>query len=202
MLVQGLTNINTMIEYVDFPEIPADIAQKILASAKDYVKSFKSDRNNIDEHFSDYAIPEFTDKTLGVLLSEGLKIYPDLAWFSSIPSPDFLVTWIEKNMPVEVLPHVQIMHGGNRVVPHIDEKRRFSYNYLLTDEGSTTEFYRPADEYKDYTYAPYMTFAPEKLTLVEQLVITPRKWHKFPSTTIHGVKLSVPFRVSIAIDII
>ena len=191
-----------MIEYVDFPEIPGNITQKVLALAEDYVKNFKSDRDNVDVHYAEYIDPGFTDKTLGVPLSEGVKIYPNLAFFSSLPAPDYLVTWIEQNMPVKGLNHIQVMHGGNPVGPHVDELRLFSYNYLLTNDGSATAFYKPSAEYKDYSYGPYMTFAPERLALVEQMVITPRKWHKFPSTTIHGVDLIAPFRVSISIDIV
>lgn len=190
-----------MIHYVDFPKIPDEIAQEALDFATEYVKNYKLTKGEPDAYFSKFVSLEFTDKVLGVPLEQGVLVYPDIAFFSLMEGPASLREWTAKNIPVNGNTNIQIMHGGNWTPPHIDELRRLSYNYLLTDDGASTVFYKPKDEYTDYTCGPYMIFPQDRLTLTEEIHIEPRRWHQFPSTVIHGVKHTPEFRASITIGI-
>jgi hypothetical protein len=197
-----------MIEYTDFPNIPNDVVQKVLELAKNYIDNF--DYNSDPYNHKDKWLKAVTDSTtrFGLPAKDGLMHYPNCGIFSLIDAPECLKSWAYENLEVVRNPNVythvgiQIMHGGDKIFPHVDEDRTNAYNYILTDDHAVTSFYKPNNEFNQSDVKPYIVFLKSQLTKISELEIETRRWHNFPTSIIHTVENIHKNRIAVTISVV
>lgn len=74
------------------------------------------------------------------------NLYKDLPKqaFFQFNAPDYLVEWVEKNIPIPIGDNVvklQVWRDVDYVKRHIDRIRHFSYNYLLMEHQGITRWF-------------------------------------------------------------
>jgi hypothetical protein len=182
-----------LFEYLNFPELPLDIEEEIFQIA-DYniTKSFRiSDHNiNADPSILDaIAMPEPDWKNeLGIPMLESPF---GTSKFYFCEATDNIKTWVNQNISRDINRiHIQIMFGGDFVIPHVDEIRQKAYNYILTTGGSDVEtcFYEPKDEFKHLKITAQTYFPKDRLNKTYGITIFPKKWHRLSVNKIHSVE--------------
>jgi hypothetical protein len=104
---------------------------------------------------------------------------------------DNIKTWVNQNISRDINRiHIQIMFGGDFVIPHVDEIRQKAYNYILTTGGSDVEtcFYEPKDEFKHLKITAQTYFPKDRLNKTYGITIFPKKWHRLSVNKIHSVE--------------
>lgn len=194
-----------MINYKNYPNIPATIEADILQKVQDCKILFDSTNqvaatSKTIEAFNSQR-PVFTDRILGVPFEDASKYYPDTAKFSFIDPPDSLVLWVHEHIGLYSV-NIQIMEHGNYVMPHIDEIRKVALNYLITTGSGITCIYEPIAEYANYIVGPQMVFPPNRIVKTDKISIDEKRWHTLDVSKIHGVENLTSKRISVSVSLL
>lgn len=174
-------------------EIVAEIYRLVNASNSNYQSS--SDvglqLNSIDKVLLD-KLKEFTcnkDDSLGFQMDTAGNYFCDLAKFDFLPATKTITEWVNTNIDCKhVYISIQVMRGGKKIPPHIDEGRTYAYNYLLETGGAITKFYKAAKEYEHLTAYPQTIFTYDRIEEIESINIKKNKWHYLNVNKIHNVE--------------
>jgi hypothetical protein len=197
-----------MITYKDFPSIPEHIIDKVL----DIVSGINFQTNDFNltaeddllDLIKDFA-PNFNDKLLGVAFSEAQQHYKEkIASFAFINPPPELTEWVKENISIPYKAvNIQVMTGGEFIVPHIDEIRTGGLNYIIQTGGTAvkTKFYKPKSEYKEFKATPQTAFLYNTIDEVYSETLPINKWHILDVTQIHSVNDLIPSSLRIAVTV-
>lgn len=199
-----------MIVYKDFPPVPNHIVEQILTDVSK-INFQTNDFNltaddNLLESIKQFA-PVPGDKVLGVAFNEAQQYYTEkIASFAFINPCNDLITWAKENITIPFRAvNIQVMTGGEFVVPHIDEIRSGGLNYILQTGGPTvkTKFYKPKNEYSNLKATPQTAFLYETIEEIYSETLPLNKWHVLDVTQIHSVNdlVASSSRVSISISL-
>lgn len=199
-----------MIVYKDFPSVPDYIVEQILIDASKI--NFQTNEFNLTaddtllESIKEFA-PKLGDQVLGVAFNEAQNYYTEkIASFAFINPCNDLIIWAKENitMPYRGI-NIQVMTGGEFVVPHIDEIRTGGLNYILQAGGPNvkTKFYKPKSEYSNLRATPQTAFLYETIEEVHSETLPLNKWHILDVTHIHSVNdlVASDMRISISISL-
>jgi hypothetical protein len=127
--------------------------------------------------------------SLGFPISEADKHFNNLAMFDFLEVPDELTLWAKENIDVNVgYVSIQVMYNGTTITPHIDEMRKYAYNYIISSGGEAqTSFYKPALKYLNYKSYARTIFPFDRIEEIEKIKIEERRWHRLDTSIIHGV---------------
>lgn len=199
-----------MIVYKDFPPVPNHIVEQILTDVSK-INFQTNDFNltaddNLLESIKQFA-PVPGDKVLGVAFNEAQQYYTEkIASFAFINPCNDLITWAKENITIPFRAvNIQVMTGGEFVVPHIDEIRSGGLNYILQTGGPNvkTKFYKPKNEYSNLKATPQTAFLYETIEEIYSETLPLNKWHVLDVTQIHSVNdlVASSSRVSISISL-
>jgi hypothetical protein len=97
-------------------------------------------------------------------------------------------------IPKELLRHnpqvnFQTIENYKNYAPHRDFVRLSSLFYLIRSNGSTTKWWEPVEEYKNYFTGEYKFVPPgyEQVQLVKECTLEEGKWYVFDHESFHSV---------------
>lgn len=205
--------------YLNLPSIPSDLVDKILYLSENPLNNFhatdelvehmKSNRDNLNISASNEVIDAITnlkidyDKSLGYPLSEAATHFKELAQFDFLEVSEEIDAWARENISPDIAyVSIQSMYGGTTITPHVDEMRRYAYNYVITEGGdSRTVFYKPKEEYKHLEVYPQTIFPYDRITVMEKITIKKNIWHYLDTSTIHSVENLDPTKKRISLSL-
>lgn len=190
------------ITYLNLPPVPKNIVDRIYYivehptqnshNTDDFIENLRREQNiSASQEIIDAIVNVEYNKadSLGYPLADAWEHYKNLAYFDYLDADSEIIQWVKDSIDVEVA-HVgiQVMYNGELITPHIDEMRSHAYNYIIETGGNaTTCFYTAKEEFKHLKAYPRTVFTPDRLDLLEQLIIEPNKWHQIETSVIHGV---------------
>jgi len=210
------------VTYLHFPSLPREIEEKILFLADNSTQNYHSSeeflnatsQNNSDLNISasDEIIKALKNQkydpkdSLGFHLSEVWSYFSDLAEFDFLEVSEEIKIWVQNNI-TEKIDHISIqsMHGGKTITPHIDEMRKFAFNYIIDTGGDTsTCFWKPKKEFEHLKIYAQTVFPYDRLNLIEEIKIEKNRWHKLDTGQIHSVENLDPTkkRISLSLSVI
>lgn len=134
------------------------------------------------------------------------KKSPQHATYRQYHLPSEVREWLYDNKIIVSDFHVKIhaMFNDGNIHPHIDYARTQALNYLLTDDGSKTCWYKhkTISDYEPSRFGDYLMF--EDVELLCSEIIDSHRWHVLDTATIHGVidikspriAITVPYKLS------
>jgi hypothetical protein len=191
-----------MFNYLDLPPLPNYLERHIMSLVTESINDSIDDLNIKASAAVLEEVKKFTynkDDSLGYPLSEAKG---SIARFDFLNVDDEISTWVHTNIGTFAYISIQYMHGGKNIPPHVDEIRSNAYNYIIETGNATTSFYQPKKEFDHLRVYPHTTFDLDKLELIEQIKIQPRRWHEINTSMIHGVDNLDYSRVSLSLSII
>lgn len=197
-----------MIEYVDFPRVPNNIVDDILDVVNNSDLLSRRDlqiaaADNVTKEIEKAHASVSFDNNIGIPLSEIDKIYPDSATFLFLDPPAAALEWATKIFGDETYLHIQAMVNGTFVVPHIDENRKYAYNYLIqADPNTSTNFYKPKAEFCHLSATPATVIPYDRLDVISKQIIQKFKWHRFPTNIIHSVENISRPRIALTVSVV
>jgi len=92
------------------------------------------------------------------------------------------------------------MAGGEFIIPHTDYNRNYAINYIISNEGPETRFYKPKQEFShlEVINGPYYPY--ENIDLEEVIIIKARQWHCLNVSKIHSIENILEPRISISMS--
>jgi len=131
--------------------------------------------------------------------------YPDIkfARYKQFYIPRPLVDWlidnkiVTKEMPVAL---VHAMYDGDRIWPHMDYPRTRALNYVISDDQSTTCFYRHLITPNITPSEVHYLIDPQEIELVESVVLEQNRWHVLEVDKIHNVTNLTKPRIAITVS--
>jgi len=206
--------------YLDFPEIPEELIEQILYYTENPISNFHDTdqfleyvQNNSRDSLNIAADPGIVEaitgleidwnKSLGYPISEATKHFKNLAQFDFLGVNEDLDKWVRENISRDVAyVSIQSMYGGTTITPHVDEMRKYAFNYVIETGGeSRTVFYKPKQEFEHLTAYPQTIFPYEKLDVIEDIQIEPFRWHSLDTSTIHSVENLDPLKKRISLSL-
>jgi hypothetical protein len=197
-----------MIIYKNFPTVPDYIVKQILTDVSkinfqtnDFNLTADSDLLESIKQF----VPNSEDNVLGVAFNEAQQYYTEkIASFAFINPCNDLIIWAKENISIPYRGiNIQVMTGGEFVVPHIDEIRTGGLNYIIQTGGPDvkTKLYKPKDEYSNLRATPQTAFLYNTIEEIHSETLPLNKWHILDVTQIHSVNDLVPSKSRISISI-
>jgi len=205
--------------YLDLPHIPDELIKEILRICDDPSNNFhnsdefleyaKSNRDTFKISAGEEVIEAISnleidyDKSLGYPLSDAHIHFQDLAQFDFLEVTDEINRWVAKNISESVAyVSIQSMYGGTTITPHIDEMRKFAYNYVIDTGGdSKTLFWTPKPEYKHLMIYPQTIFPYDRIDVLDEISIDLYRWHRLDTSTIHSVENLNPTKKRISLSL-
>jgi hypothetical protein len=126
---------------LDWPVIPNDLCQELIDFAKTAKNIWEGEKNNYST-------------------------------FAQYNGPESLISWVQNNLswiPKDYQIRLQGIPNSTELSMHKDAMRGSSYNFVLTDDGSTTHWYNDQSE------------------KIHSVKYTPRTWHQHQSQVAHSV---------------
>jgi len=191
-----------MFNYLDLPALPDYLEQHIMLLVAGSINNLIDDLNIKASDDILEEVKKFTynkDDSLGYPLSEAKG---NIARFDFLNVDTKISNWVHENIGKFAYVSIQHMHGGKTIPPHVDEIRSNAYNYIIATGNATTSFYKPTKQFEQLKVYPHTTFDLDKLELIEQIKIKPRRWHKINTSMIHGVDNLEYDRISLSLSII
>jgi hypothetical protein len=183
--------------YLNLPMLPTHLEAQMLelVNTLTVVKN-NNDRSNLNISASEEVINAITNtpydaaNSLGFPLADAWEHFKDLAHFDFLEVNKEINEWAREFISKDVIhASIQAMYHGTCITPHIDERRSFAYNYVISTGGDAiTCFYKAKPEFDHLTAYPQTIFPVNRLKLLEEIQIAPRRWHKLDTSTIHSVK--------------
>jgi len=188
----------------DLPSLPDYVIAEMLRIVNNPVVNFHSSEEIANTYLSDPTLQlssvdvellknlkNFTyDKStsLGYPMDSADKHFTNLAQFDFLEVTDIIKDWIYKNInPTPSYISIQVMFGGKTITPHIDEARKYAYNYIISGANGITSFYKPASSFEHLIPYPQTIFTYDRIEVVESLSIDTNRWHYLDVSKIHGV---------------
>jgi hypothetical protein len=193
------------INYLSFPPLPDALEQEILDIAQQ-AETFHSN----DIHVSTSSemlevigqIDYNPDTNLGYHYSTAKQHFPSMSNYHFLEVSDNIRKWVSENINPEFTAHIQVIDQGTVIPPHIDEVRSKAVNYIIKSGGnSVTSFYYVKGEYQNLTATPQTSIPYERLSVMESVLIEPKRWHSLDVTQIHGVTNMDPAQKRIALTL-
>jgi hypothetical protein len=142
------------------------------------------------------------EDSLGFPMNTASEYFQNLATFDFLPVSDMITEWVNKNIsPTPVLISIQVMQGGSRIIPHIDEARNYVYNYVIETADATTNFYKNARDYEHLTAYPQTIFTYDRIEVTSSILIEPNRWHYIAVNKIHSVENIKPGQKRISLSL-
>ena len=174
-----------LFQYLDFlPAIPLELLVEPGINNNDYIKQPDERHKQLPAHrratFARYSV---NDQVLN-WLRDNISTSLELAGLQKM-------TWPDDAIP-----------GKRLIIPHTDAARHWAISYIFETGGPnvTTTFYQengfPLVRKSD------TLFKGDNLTVHEQLVIEPYRWHMIKTNVIHGVENVLTQRQAISIGLI
>ena len=115
--------------------------------------------------------------------------FPD---FAQHIVPDELLDWLNTNLPIDLTDYtIRLQSMRTSTMIHKDITRKFSYNFVMTNDGGITSWYDMEE-----SVVPYGTIVP----MLETVKYESMKWYKNASKIAHDVRgIESPPRVAITI---
>ena len=180
------------ISYLDYPTLPHDLEQDILATVDAHSNFEANDLLvNTDQDTLDIlGEVAYDPKTnIGYPYIEARNHFPKLVDYYFLEPSQAVKDWVYENIDKDVTINIQVMTNGIHVPPHVDEVRTYAINYLISTGGAvTTDFYEPKDKFSNLVVTAQTAIPYEKLDLKESKQIAPQVWHKLAVTKIHSVE--------------
>ena len=92
--------------------------------------------------------------------------------------------------------YLQLITGGEKLMPHRDPKRTLSILYNISEDNATTHFYKTTSTDPDQHL-----YSLNEIEKTESYQMKPYKWYSFNNAAIHGVEGVYKNRVAITCDI-
>ncbi len=171
--------------FLDFPTLPAELEQRCLDQV-----------NNKDAFI--FNVGERANQFERRIIVNGKPELKRQCIFEVYRAPDEVYHWLYDHKIIDTLDcdvGVQRSYGGNILFPHRDTTpdsndqifrvRYMAWNYLLSESGPVTNFYRS-----------------QNLADVCESVILPRStWHELIVSELHGVNNIVNDRISLSVTV-
>jgi len=192
-------------KYADhLPSLPPEIVAELLRIVDQPSANFHSSEEVANTYLSDTTLQlssvdaellknlkNFTyDKStsLGYLMDSADKHFTNLAQFDFLEVTDIIKNWIYKNInPTPSYISIQVMFGGKTITPHIDEARKYAYNYIIAGAKGITSFYKPATGFEHLIAYPQTVFTYDRIETIESVSLEENRWHYLDVSKIHGV---------------
>jgi len=191
-----------MFNYLDLPTLPDYLEKQILSLVEGSIDHSIEDLNIKASNTVLEEVKKFKynlEDSLGYPLSEATG---DIARFDFLDVSDSIADWVYENIGEFAYISIQHMHGGRNIPPHVDEIRYKAYNYVISTGNATTSFYQPKQEFKHLSVYPHTTFTEDRIELIDQITIEPRRWHEINTSMIHSVNnLDYP-RISLSLSVV
>ena len=116
--------------------------------------------------------------------------------------PDDLKNRIQEEMTDALFPfsqvnwYLQLISGGQRLMPHRDPGRNLSILYNLVPDTATTHFYTTTN-----THPTRHIYAMNEVKEIENIQMKPYTWYSMNNKTIHAVSKMTTLRVAISSNI-
>lgn len=195
------------IKYLSIPTLPSNIVKNIIKIVDLQKSTEEIELLNANESIR-ASIEKFKNNKpkdgLGIDYNE-VKFLPDnrtISKFSFLDVDTLITDWVDQFIGKSLSVNIQVMEGGNSVIPHIDEIRIRAYNYIIETGGyAETCFYKIKDEFTNckiypQTYLPY-----GYLNKIEGKIIESHKWHQLNVSNIHSVERLDPIMKRIALTV-
>jgi len=192
-------------KYLDLPALPDTIVESILSlvTASTGNSFDELQLNSVDDNLLEVLknVPAPKDNSLGILMSERNAYFKDYAKFEFLEVNQVIKDWINSNIfPIPVHIGIQCMHSGKYITPHIDEARKYAYNYIIETGDAHLCLWEAKDEYTDCIAYPQTIFPYERIKLADKIVIDKNKWHLLDTNKIHSVENISGRRISLSLS--
>lgn len=202
----------------DLPKLPDYIVAEILKVIENPSANFHSSEEIANTYLSDSSLQlssvditllenlkSFsydTSKSLGHPMDSADEHFNNLAKFDFLEVTDTIKDWVYKNIsPKPSYISVQVMFGGTTITPHIDEARKYAYNYIVSSAEGITSFYRPAIDFEHLIVYPQTIFTHDRIEVTDSLSIDTNRWHYIDVSKIHGVSNITPGQKRISLSL-
>jgi hypothetical protein len=206
-------------KYVDeLPSLPDYVVTEILSIVNNPNINFHSSTEIANTYLSDPTLQlssvditllnnlkNFTyDKStsLGYPMDTASSHFTNLAQFDFLEVTDIIKDWVYKNInPRPSYISIQAMFGGTTITPHIDEARKYAYNYIISGANGITNFYKPSSNFEHLVAYPQTIFTYDRIEVIESLSIEEHRWHYLDVSKIHGVNYIQPGEKRISLSL-
>jgi len=175
-----------LFQYLDFlPPIPSELISELeITNSDHYIRQHDKKRKNIPAHMASVFERLNINNTMLDWLRDNISSSFNFAGLQQM-------TWPDEATP-----------GKRLVIPHTDKERDWAVNYLFEPGGPnvTTTFYQQPNFPLVREYDIFLS--PNIVTVHEQFIIEPYRWHLMKSNVLHGVENVETLRQAITLGFV